>query len=140
MKWCPKLMVFRLSLMLFISGCVSNPGIVQLSPDTYLLSRSDKAGVFGSVPAMKAEVIREASEFAASQGKVAIPISMEDTPAYPFHFATFDYQFQLVDKSPPKAKQSNLYPELIKLDDLRKLGILNEAEYELQKKKLLDSN
>lgn len=127
-------------LMLSVVGCVSNPGIVRLTPDTYILSRQDKAGIFGSIPAMKADVIREANEFAEAQGKVALTISMEETPAYPFHFATFDYQFRIVDKSSPEAKRTSMYSELMKLDDLRKRGILNEAEYDVQKKRLLDNN
>jgi hypothetical protein len=32
------------------------------------------------------------------------------------------------------------YDELIKLDDLRKKGIISEAEFETQKKKLLSGN
>jgi hypothetical protein len=31
-----------------------------------------------------------------------------------------------------------MYTELIKLDDLRKRGIITEAEFEAQKKKLLE--
>lgn len=37
-------------------------------------------------------------------------------------------------------KSKDVYAELVKLDDLRKKGLLNEAEFESQKKKLLDSN
>ena len=37
-------------------------------------------------------------------------------------------------------KSKDVYAELIKLDDLRKKGILNEVEFEVQKKKLLNAN
>ena len=93
---------------------------------------------------------------------------MNETPAGPGRFATFQYQFRLVDASDPAAQRvtltrqpdilvestnrstadvnvrtqsspsSDLYAELIKLDDLRKRGILTEAEFEAQKKKLLE--
>ena len=38
----------------------------------------------------------------------------------------------------PPGKGSDLYTELLKLDDLRKRGILTEEEFQAQKKKLLD--
>lgn len=153
-------------LILFLAGCASNPGVVQLSPGTYFISREDKAGVFGNASAMKADVIREANEFAAKQGKLAIAVSTQSTDMHPGHFATFDYQFRLVDPDSPEARASNVlsptpqirsqvdvhehptpsankgdvYNELIKLDDLHKRGILTDAEYEAQKQKLLQSN
>jgi hypothetical protein len=119
---------------------------------------------------MKADVIREANEFAASQGKIAIPVYLNSSSMYPGHFATVDYQFRVVDASDPEARRVNLVPgpnvridktekatvdvrtkdqtdhqkdiysELIKLDDLRKRGILSETEFEAQKKKLLNGN
>jgi hypothetical protein len=135
-----------------------------------MLSRTDKGGVFGNTSAMKADVIREANEFAASQGKIAIPISLNESPMYIGHFASVDYQFRVVDESDPEARRINLvprpnvviektekttmdvntkdqtnrpkdiYPELLKLDDLRKRGILSQEEFDAQKKKLLGGN
>ncbi len=135
-----------------------------------MLSRTDKGGVFGNSSAMKADVIREANEFAAKQGKIAVPLSLNESPMHIGHFASVDYQFRVVDASDPEAQRVNLVPrpdvviektektsvdvrtkdqtshqkdvyaELIKLDDLRKRGILSEAEFEAQKKKLLDGN
>lgn len=149
---------------LALAAC-SNPGVVQISPDTYFISRTDKGGVFGNASKMKAEVIHEANEFAAKQGKVAIPISTRETPMAIGQFASFDYQFRVVDKNDPEAKRTSLIPradvviektekvtadvttkeektpdlytELTKLDDLRKKGILTDAEFEAAKKKLL---
>ena len=37
-------------------------------------------------------------------------------------------------------KSKDVYSELIKLDDLRKKGIINDADFEAQKKKLLNGN
>jgi Short C-terminal domain len=153
-------------LLIAITGCVSNPGIVEMSPDTYMLSRQDKAGIFGNASAMHAAVIDEANKFAASKGKVAIPITTHETPMWPGHFATFDYQFRLVDPDSPDAKSTpmiqrpdvvvqqtgkasvdvhattaptppDVYTELLKLDDLRKKGIITEDEFQAQKAKLL---
>ncbi len=151
-----------------LTAC-ANPGIVKISPDTYLLSRTDKGGVFGNASAMKADVLREASEFAESQGKVAIPIFVRETPLVVGQgFASVEYQFRVVEKSDPEARRTSLVPradlviektekinaelktkdetakpkdvyaELIKLDDLLKRGILTQAEFDAQKKKLLE--
>lgn len=159
-----------LSLAAVVTGC-ANPGIVKLSPDTYMLSRTDKGGIFGNPSAMKADVIRQANEFAESQRKVAIPLSVQETPLIVgARFASIEYQFRVVDKTDPEARRVNLaprpdiviektektsvdvktkdqtdrpkdvYSELLKLDDLRKRGILSEVEFEAQKKKLLSGN
>lgn len=147
----------------------ANPGIVQISPDTYLLSRTDKGGIFGNPSAMKAEVLTEANVFAESKGKVAIPLFVHETPlVVGQRFASVEYQFRVVDKNDPEARRTSLVPradvviektekitadvkttdqtertkdvyaELIKLDDLRKRGILTDAEFEAQKRKLLE--
>jgi hypothetical protein len=158
------------AICVIVAGC-ANPGIVQVSPDTYILSREDHAGIFGSASSLKAGVLSDANAFAAAQGKVAIPISAHETPVGVMaRWAKFDYQFRVVDKNDPEARRTSLLPrpdvviektekisadfrtkddspktkdvysELIKLDDLRKKGILTEAEFETQKKKLLTGN
>lgn len=151
-----------LCLVSLLVAC-ANPGIVQMAPDTYFLSRADRGGIFGNAAAMTSDVIREATEFAQQRGKVAVPVSLNTTPVYPGHFATVEYQFRLVDIASPEARRATLspvpnvrietppavavapamqskdvYAELLKLDDLRKRGVLTEAEFDLQKKKLLD--
>lgn len=154
-------------LLLTLAGC-ANPEVVQVSPGVYMLSAEDKGGIFGNSARMKANVIRRADEFAASRGKVAIPVTTNETPMHFGHFATFDYQFRLVDKDSPEATATNtlgpmpsvviqktdadirtkdtsehprdIYTELEKLDDLRKKGIITDAEFEAQKKKILAGN
>lgn len=160
-------LAFAIALLV---GCGSNPGIVRLSPDTYMLSREDHAGVFGSASALKARVIREANAFAESQGKVAVPLSASETPVGgPGQWASFTYQFRVVDKDDPEAQRTSLVPrpdvviertdnvtanvavenpsapkdtytELLRLDDLRKRGILTDAEFEREKAKLLSAD
>lgn len=147
-----------ISLVTIVTGC-SNPKIVKVAPDTYMLARSDRGGIFGNASAMKADVIREANEFAESQGKIAIPISLEESPLWPGKLASVEYQFRVVDKSDPDAQRTNhilqsndaktkeqtnrqkdIHAELIKLDDLRKKGIITDAEFEMQKKKILTTD
>ena len=163
MRFIPYLVVLALV------ACADAP-MVQMSPDTYLIARSDKGGIFGNPAAMKAKVIQEASDFATSQGKVAIPLSVSTTPTYPGHFATIEYQFKLVDPDSPEAVSTSLepradiviesdervrenirisdesentkdiYSEILKLDDLRQRGLITDEEYETEKREILDNN
>lgn len=85
-------------------------------------------------------------------------------------WAAVEYQFRVVSEDDPEAKRTSLtpradmviektgdisvdirskdqsektkdvYTELIKLDDLRKKGIITEVEFETQKKKLIEGN
>lgn len=92
------------------------------------------------------------------------------TTGRPADWETFEYRFRLVDNNDRTArktylvpgsdvvtdeagkvtgnavtntqpeKTSDRYAELVKLDDLRKKGIISEAEFEAEKKKLLGGN
>jgi hypothetical protein len=154
-----------------VAACAAPSISLVLLPDTYMVSRTDKGGMLGNTSAMIPDVIREANEFAASKGKVAIPVLMREVPAAGGRFAFVEYQFRVLDKDDPAARQSSallprpdvviektekssidvkgrdqterareIYTELIKLDDLRKRGILTDAEFEAEKKKLLNRN
>lgn len=147
------------TVIALLAAC-ANPAISQLSGDTYVLFREDHGGIFGSPASLKAGVIRDANAFAESQGKVAVPLSMRDKPlgAGPAQWASFEYQFRLVDKNDPAAKRlravpssiseqttvtqgsADVYAELLKLDDLRKRGVISDAEFEARKKKILAEN
>ena len=153
-------------IFIFLVGC-SNPDIIKLSPDTYMLFREDHRGIFGSPSSLKAGVISDANKFAEKQGKVAIPISSHFKPMGigPAQWAEFEYQFRVVDKDDPEVKRTSLtpkvkviiekdekltsdktketkdiYSELIKLDDLRKRGIITDEEFNARKKKILNEN
>ena len=123
----------------------------------------------GNTAVLKAGVIEDANKFAERQGKVAIPLSINETPVYPGHFATVEYQFRVVDRNDPEAKRTHLvlrpdfvidkseevtvdinkqdkkiqsqdiYTELIKLEDLRQKKIITEEEFLLLKKKLINA-
>jgi hypothetical protein len=89
--------------VLLLAGCVSNPGVVELSPGTYMLSKIDHGGIFGNEATLQANVINEANAFAKSKGKVALAVSTHLDPMRPGHFASFQYQFRLVDPSDQSA-------------------------------------
>src|ERR1017187_6746310 len=87
-----------------VAGC-ANPGIVQISPNTYLLSREDHGGIFGSASALKAGVFHDATAFAEKQGKAEIPISAQEHPVGILaDWASFELAFRLADKKTPGAR------------------------------------
>ncbi len=158
-----------LAFALFFGGC-AQPDIVQLSPDTYMITREDHGGIFAFDRGhLKSDAIRDANAFAAKQGKVAIPLAGKDHPVGVLgDWASFEYQLRVVDKNDPEARRTHLVPgpdvkvelneninadvrtkdlseknpdlyaELIKLDDLRKKGLITDAEFDAQKQKLLN--
>lgn len=121
----------RLSLLLscaavFLAGCV-NPGIVQVSQNTYVIERTDKGGIFGNASAMKADVIKESQEFADSKDMVAVPVAVKESPLQVMRsFASISYTFKLVDKSGSdpalaaiKEKCAAEYQNTLALDPIR---------------------
>ncbi len=147
-----------------LAGC-GTTGIIKVSPDTYMISK-ERWGF--STVGIKADVFKQANDFASSQGKVMIPLTFKESPVAYGHYPTVELQFRVVDNNDPEAhraalvprpdividktekvsadvtnkditnKQPDLYTELTKLDDLRKKGILTEAEFQAQKKLLLE--
>lgn len=144
------------------------PKVIQISSDTYEIYKEDKKGIFGNAQRMKVEIFQQANEFAASKGKAALPVSAIEMPVGGWmEWASFKYTFRLVEVNDPVLKRTqfdmnsnlvvtkpdekgatnisivsqektDIYSELIKLEDLRKRGILTDAEFDAQKKKLLE--
>lgn len=151
-------------LLMFLVGCATAPA-VPMGNDTYMISQTSAGGVFRSMSSLKTSVIERANAFAEDKGKVAVPIAGKEAPAYPGHMPSFEYQFRLVDKNDPRAeggalipradmvvemhqsgsdtqvnapsKTVDVYTELLKLDDLKKRGIISESEFQVQKQKIL---
>ena len=151
--------------VLFIISCsklgvvkLLSHDIVKLSEDTYVLQREDHGGYLGKSSSLEDTVIRDANAFAKSLGKAAIPISSRATPAgkSPTQWASFEYKFRVVDEDDPETKRvslvpgddaatkykteqsTDMYTELIRLDDLRKKGIITDKEFQTQKNKILN--
>jgi hypothetical protein len=150
-----------------LAGCAT-ADIVPTGTDTYMIAQTSAGGVFKAMASLKTEVMQRANAFAESKGKVAIPIAAKESPAYPGHMPSFEYQFRLVDKNDSRATggglvpradvvvenhitskpersridaepRKDIYVELTKLDELRKKGILSDAEFETQKRRLLSN-
>ena len=101
---------------------------------------------------------------------IPIAAKTHHTTGRPADWETFEYQFRLIDKNDSTTRRTHLIPnsdvvadetgkvvtvaeiknqseksvdvysELTKLDELRKKGIISEAEFEAQKRKVLERN
>jgi hypothetical protein len=160
-------MVAPLAVVAALAGCATAE-IIPIGTDSYMIAQTSAGGVFKAMASLKSEVMQRANAFAESKGKVAIPIAAKESPAYPGHMPSFEYQFRLVNKDDPRAtggglvpranvvienniqpqpdanrnaagQRKDIYVELTKLDDLRKKGILSDAEFEAQKRRLLSN-
>lgn len=158
------LAAFFIAVALF--GCASPPPSM-ISPGVYVVSRTSAVGsVFANMAQLKADTIDAANEFAAAQGKIAVVVSMRDERPIP-GFPLVEYQFRLADPATvkdstvvlkrgpdiiiqrndnatiktdqlaPKEPQKDLYAELLKLEELKKRGLLTEDEFQTQKQRLL---
>lgn len=155
-----------LSVVAALAGCAS-PAPSMISPGVYMISRTSAAGsVMVNMAQLKADTIDAANKFAESKGKIAVVVSMRDERPIP-GFPLVEYQFRLVDpgavgdstvvlkKAPDtviqrndnvtiksdqpisREPQADLYSELLKLEDLKKRGLLTEDEFQAQKRKIL---
>jgi hypothetical protein len=137
--------------------------MLPIGQDLYMLQASSKVMGWGDIGEMKPVVFREANAFAESKGKVVVIASTHETPTGFGRHGSFELRFRLADKDSPEAKNVTLLPassisvqkvetkdttekkrdvytEILKLDDLRKRGLISDAEFEAQKKKLLEGN
>jgi len=153
--------------VLFVLGCASNSGVVPIGRDTFVVSRQASTG-FSGLGTLKTEAFEEASEYCEELGKsLQVVSASESKPPYVLgNFPKAEVQFMCLDAqdaelSRPKsikeadstievkkdirikdesAKPNSIYSRLVELDDLRKRGILTDAEFDVQKQKLLSGN
>ena len=152
------------TVVVLLSGCASNSGVVPIGKDTFMVSRQAATGFSGS-GTLKAEAFQEASIYCSGLGKTLQVISThEASPPYILaNFPKAEIQFMCLSNedaelSRPKLKKVadsiieiksevmsknitpvsvNIYEDLLKLDHLRKENIITEAEFNEQKKILL---
>jgi hypothetical protein len=85
---------------LFFVGCASTPGVIDLGPNQYEVSRQAATGFTGMSGLMEA-AIREGSDFCRARGKsLHILNRMQSDPPYIFgNFPRASIQFRCVDES-----------------------------------------
>lgn len=156
-----------IAAILLLAGCASNSGVIPIGKDTFMVSRQAATGFSGS-GTLKAEAFQEASQYCTNLGKSLQVVSThEASPPYILaNFPKAEIQFMCLDakdaelnrpklrKEPDSTveiktdihtksestKSNDIYAELIKLDDLRKKGIITDTEFDAQKKKILGGN
>ncbi len=158
--------VSGLCLMIaLLGGCVSSD-VIPAGPDTYMVSAS---GAGFATAGVREKVYKKANDFCAARGLVMVPFSFKARPGeLGRHPPSADLVFRALKPGDPaigrpeltgddetlaamqnikisvkddtrKEKGTDTYSELLKLDDLRKRGILTEAEFEDAKHKLLQT-
>ena len=156
--------IIFIAAAVFLTGCASNSGVIPIGQDTFMVSRQAATGFSGS-GTLKAEAFQEASQYCTKLEKsLQVVSTYEASPPYILaNFPKAEIQFMCLDvkdaelnrpklrkeadsiieikndiHTKDESKKSNdVYAELIKLDDLRKKGIITEAEFDAQKKKIL---
>jgi len=157
-----KLLTLSLSLSLLLAACASTNDIVPVGKDTYIVSGWGKSPGGYSGAEVKANAIKEAGKFCASQGKQIQVISSTQRDMTFGVNATAELQFMCLSSNDADFSRApirreadaavdirkdinntnsraatSVYDELLKLDELRKRGVITDAEFEVQKTKLL---
>jgi len=143
-----------------------NPEIVSLGHDTYALTRWANNGFTRNTEKLQSQALEDAAAYCAKLHKELKIVST--TTARPFvpltGFASAKVVFKALDandpelhapvaasapgaatpvvaeNAAPRTTTDALYSDLMKLDDLRKRGLLTEEEFQAQKKKLLEKS
>ncbi len=154
-------MVLLAACFCSIQACVSSD-VISTGPDTYMVSAS---GVGLGTAGVRENVYKKANDFCAKKGLVMVPVSFNakegaiarNAPSANLVFralkpgdpaitrpdiveaehSSVSTQNIRVTTKDESQKQRDIYGELIKLDDLKKRGILSDAEFDAAKQKLL---
>jgi hypothetical protein len=135
--------------------------VVSLGNDTYSITVQAKNALHRDVDALKSEANEAAANYCATNGKELKVVSVTDKlPTFGLGYATAKITFKALNPGDPELTAAppapgvpaavapaapverhlttdELYNELVKLDDLRKKGILTDEEFQAEKKKLL---
>jgi hypothetical protein len=83
-----------LSCLCLMASCATNPDVVQVGVNRYLVSVTSAAGAFASPSGMKTNAINKANVYARKQGGVAVETqSSFNRPAV--GFPTYDFYFKI---------------------------------------------
>jgi hypothetical protein len=158
----PRILASLALLIAFaISGCVSSD-VISAGPDTYMVTAS---GAGFSTAGVREKVYAKANAYCASRGLVMVPVSFKARPGQlGRNPPSADLVFRALKPGDPAIerpmisesdeavdvnqnvrvvtrdetkKEKDVYTELMKLDDLRKKGIITDEEFQAQKAKLL---
>ncbi len=155
--------VFALFLALASRAWASTSTMESMGENTFAITRTATSGFDRDVAKFRQEAEQDAAKYCTDQGKVLKVLTVStDRPHFGGGFASAKVVFKAlapgdaalttVETPAPAAGVAqavaapagvlptyagDLYAELLKLDDLRKRGLLTDKEFEQQKKKLL---
>ena len=148
-------------------GRASTPkdAVVPMGGDTFSITREAKTAFTRDTDKLKEEATAEAQKFCDAQGKQMRVISLTGkVPMFATGYATATIVFKALPAGDPGLTEplpsetaapgafsapaprtltnatDDLYNALVKLDDLRKKGILTDDEFQAEKKKLLNKS
>jgi hypothetical protein len=159
--------ILALSICLFIIGCGVQSGYISvpMGNGTYSISKKANNG-YVSIGTLREAVLIDANEFAKTKGKIMEVITFNETAMSLGQVPRIELIFRLVNETEEVAdnsqeslninsskngnvgstqisvKKSNddvVYDKLLKLGDLLKKGIITQEEFDVQKKKILES-
>lgn len=144
-------------------GCTTS-NVIPTGPDTFMITSS---GVGFSTAEVRENVFYAANEYCANRGLVMVPVSFKATPGeYGRHPPSADLIFRALKSGDPDigkvslteanqikveqdirmrtqsepSTETDIYAEILKLDDLRKKGLITDAEFDREKAKLLSGD
>jgi hypothetical protein len=150
----------NLSIILFtlsaVTGC-SSTGVVPMSQDSFFIGKKDGSPGIGVSLSNKAEVYKEANEFCDKKSLEVFVLRENVIPAAPARLGSTELTFKCVapggssqglvndadtvikvDSNIKKGtKSKDMYSELIKLKELKDSEIINQEEFEKEKKEIL---
>lgn len=156
--WCS----LALGLVAFTCQASGNDRVVELGQDTYSVTRVAKTGFGNDTDKLQELALKDAQEYCAKLHKEIKVLSKTSyRPKWMLTgYANAKVTFKALDANDPElhtpvpdpvepnatgasgqpTATGSLYADLMKLDDLRKRGILTEEEFQAQKKKLLEKS
>ena len=134
--------------------------VVSMGNNTYSIKVEAKNAFHRDVDVLRSEANEAAASYCSEHGKEFKLISLTDkTPAFGLGYAYAKITFRALTPGDPELTATaaapgapvavaapaerhlttdELYAELVKLDELRKKGILTDEEFQAEKKKLLN--
>jgi len=100
------------AMMLAVCTATANADVVELSPDLYLVIRSSR---IEDAAAIKTGAITEARQFAASTGRVAVPLTGRLSQLGPI-LRQYEYQFRLMSRDEALAAKPTLADVVVAVD------------------------
>lgn len=148
-----------------VTDSIPDEEILNITGNIYEIIDVDKRGIFGSESSLIDGVVTQVDDFAETKDKIASPLEARiHRVGILGDWAWFYYKFMLVDKNTPEAYKKltdvtierdarlsaefyinrhkreiiSVADEIVKLDELRKRGLLNDSEFEKLKIQLLE--